>query len=63
MNKNEILVIGDIGLDHYVYTNVSRISPEAPVPIANWEHEEYKLGMAGNVLKNIASLNEVNVGF
>ena len=54
-NKN-ILCIGDIMLDRYVYGDVNRISPEAPVPVLSNIHEVYSLGAAGNVAKNIASL-------
>lgn len=51
-----ILVIGDVMLDHYVYGEIHRISPEAPVPIVNVTKEEYLLGGAGNVVRNIRSL-------
>jgi rfaE bifunctional protein kinase chain/domain len=53
----KILVIGDIMLDHYIYGNCNRISPEAPVPVVEVSNESYTLGGAGNVLKNIRSLN------
>jgi len=53
----KILVIGDLILDHYAYGNVSRISPEAPVPIVHLKSEEYKLGGAANVAANIATLS------
>ncbi len=52
----KIVVIGDIMLDKYVFGNVSRISPEAPVPIVNVIEESYKLGGAANVAANISSL-------
>jgi D-beta-D-heptose 7-phosphate kinase/D-beta-D-heptose 1-phosphate adenosyltransferase len=51
-----ILVIGDIMLDHYVWGNVNRISPEAPVPIVEVQCETYLLGGASNVANNIVSL-------
>jgi len=51
-NKN-ILVIGDLMLDHYIYGNCNRISPEAPVPVVEITRESYTLGGAGNVLKNL----------
>ena len=54
--NKKILVIGDIMLDHYIYGNVTRISPEAPVPILNKTDEDYVLGGAGNVANNLASL-------
>ncbi|HXS06165.1 MAG TPA: D-glycero-beta-D-manno-heptose-7-phosphate kinase [Rhizomicrobium sp.] len=51
-----ILVAGDIMLDRFVYARVSRISPEAPVPVLAVEREVASLGGAGNVARNIASL-------
>ena len=51
-----ILVAGDVMLDRFVYGRVSRISPEAPVPVLAVEHEVVSLGGAGNVARNIASL-------
>lgn len=49
----KILVVGDIMLDKYVVGNVSRISPEAPVPIVHVKEEYYSLGGCGNVVRNI----------
>lgn len=55
-NKN-ILIIGDLILDHYVEGKVDRISPEAPVPVVTvYKDDDYKLGGAGNVAHNIVSL-------
>lgn len=51
-----ILVIGDIMLDEYIFGDVSRINPEAPVPILNANKKEYRLGGAANVANNIISL-------
>jgi rfaE bifunctional protein kinase chain/domain len=51
-----ILVIGDVMLDHYLYGNVERISPEAPVPVVVKSDEKFFLGGAGNVFSNIISL-------
>ncbi len=51
-----ILVVGDVMLDHYQWGDVSRISPEAPVPVVYVLQETYSLGGAGNVAKNIKSL-------
>ncbi len=53
----KILVIGDVMLDHYLFGNVERISPEAPVPVVEAMSEEYRLGGAANVANNLASLN------
>ncbi len=52
----KILVIGDLILDHYVQGDVTRISPEAPIPIFSVGDEEYKLGGAANVAANVASM-------
>jgi D-beta-D-heptose 7-phosphate kinase/D-beta-D-heptose 1-phosphate adenosyltransferase len=51
-----ILVVGDVMLDHFLFGQVERISPEAPVPVVCFERDEYKLGGAGNVAENIAAL-------
>lgn len=51
-----ILVVGDIVLDHYVWGKVSRISPEAPVPVVNVTKESILLGGAANVVNNIHAL-------
>ncbi len=52
----KILVVGDIIVDHFVWGTVSRISPEAPVPVVNVTKEELLLGGGANVLHNIYSL-------
>lgn len=52
----KILVIGDIILDRYIFGKVSRISPEAPVPIVEVYEESYRLGGAANVANNIIAL-------
>lgn len=51
-----VLVLGDLILDHYVWGRVTRISPEAPVPVVHVESEEFKLGGAANVFNNIHAL-------
>ncbi len=51
-----LLVIGDLILDHYVMGRVSRISPEAPVPVVHVESETLRLGGAANVYNNILAL-------
>ena len=53
-------VIGDIMLDIYWWGHVERISPEAPVPVVALDKKEYRIGGAGNVALNLASLG-VNV--
>ena len=54
--KASVLVVGDLILDHYIWGKVSRISPEAPVPIVHVSSESLKLGGAANVYNNIVSL-------
>jgi D-glycero-beta-D-manno-heptose-7-phosphate kinase len=49
-------VIGDVMLDTYLWGHVERISPEAPVPVVSLEHREHRIGGAGNVALNLASL-------
>lgn len=52
----KIGVIGDMMLDTYWWGNVERISPEAPVPVVTVNKKEYRIGGAGNVALNLASL-------
>ncbi len=52
----KVLIVGDLVLDHYVIGTVSRISPEAPVPVVHVREERYLLGGAGNVARNVVSL-------
>jgi len=52
----EVAVLGDAMLDRYVWGNVTRISPEAPVPVVEVEEESVRLGGAANVAQNIAAL-------
>ena len=52
----KIGVIGDVMLDTYIWGKVDRISPEAPVPIVALDHKEQRIGGAGNVALNCASL-------
>jgi rfaE bifunctional protein kinase chain/domain len=52
----KVLIVGDIMLDYYIYGNVDRISPEAPVPVLNRTSFDYKLGGAGNVALNCKAL-------
>ena len=54
--KARILVIGDIMLDKYICGSVSRVSPEAPVPVVEVENETITLGGAANVAHNLALL-------
>ena len=51
-----VLVVGDLIIDEYIWGEVERISPEAPVQIVSVKSEGYTLGGAGNVLNNLRSL-------
>src|SRR5512141_579916 len=55
-SRARILVVGDVVLDHYIWGKVSRISPEAPVPVVEVTRESFLLGGAANVAHNITSL-------
>src|SRR5471030_369305 len=56
------LVIGDLMLDHFIWGTVSRISPEAPVPVVEVSRETEMPGGAGNVAVNMATLGaEVHI--
>jgi D-beta-D-heptose 7-phosphate kinase/D-beta-D-heptose 1-phosphate adenosyltransferase len=55
-SKTNVLVVGDIMLDEYVWGKVTRISPEAPVPVVHVHHETLIPGGAANVARNIRSL-------
>ncbi|RCK40719.1 D-glycero-beta-D-manno-heptose-7-phosphate kinase [Thalassospira xiamenensis] len=52
----KVLCIGDVMLDRFVYGSVTRISPEAPIPIIRVERESAMLGGAGNVARNATAL-------
>ncbi|MCP4163995.1 MAG: bifunctional D-glycero-beta-D-manno-heptose-7-phosphate kinase/D-glycero-beta-D-manno-heptose 1-phosphate adenylyltransferase HldE [Deltaproteobacteria bacterium] len=56
ISHSKILIIGDIILDQYIWGDVSRISPEAPVPIVKVERNSNTLGGAGNVASNLSGL-------
>ena len=51
-----ILVVGDVMLDHFIWGKVSRISPEAPVPVVEVERESYFPGGAANVARSLRAL-------
>ena len=51
-----VLVIGDILLDHYLWGDATRISPEAPVPVVRVERDTFTVGGAGNVANNLRAL-------
>ncbi|MBN1661979.1 MAG: D-glycero-beta-D-manno-heptose-7-phosphate kinase [Deltaproteobacteria bacterium] len=54
--KSKVLVVGDIMFDHFIWGRVSRISPEAPVPVVDVRAENFMLGGCANALHNIYSM-------
>lgn len=56
-----VLVIGDVMLDHYIWGNATRISPEAPVPVVEVSRDSYVPGGAANVALNCTSLGASSV--
>jgi len=58
-----ILVIGDIIVDEFVLGDVSRISPEAPVPVVHVENVERRLGGSANVIRNLHALEQPSAMF
>mgnify|MGYP001801902988 CR=1 FL=1 len=52
----KVMIIGDLMVDRYLWGKVSRISPEAPVPIVDVYREENRLGGAANVALNASAL-------
>ena len=56
LGEPRVLIVGDLMLDRYVTGDVTRISPEAPIPVIAARHSEEKLGGAGNVLANLCSM-------
>lgn len=55
-NKLNVLIIGDVMIDNYLWGKVDRISPEAPVPIVSVQKKESRLGGAANVAINVQAL-------
>jgi D-beta-D-heptose 7-phosphate kinase/D-beta-D-heptose 1-phosphate adenosyltransferase len=54
--KARVLVLGDVMLDQFIWGGVSRISPEAPVPVVDFERESFMPGGAANVARNLVCL-------
>jgi D-glycero-beta-D-manno-heptose-7-phosphate kinase len=52
-----IMVVGDVMLDQFIWGKVSRISPEAPVPVLDFDRESFMPGGAANVARNLTALN------
>ena len=56
LRDRNIVVLGDVMLDEFIWGDVSRISPEAPVPVVDIKRESTHLGGAANVLANLLAL-------
>jgi len=56
-NQTRVLVVGDVMLDQFIWGRVARISPEAPVPVVEFERENSMPGGAANVARNLTALN------
>src|SRR5882762_6555076 len=54
--KLRVLVVGDVMLDQFIWGSVRRISPEAPVPVVEFQRESYMPGGAANVARNLTAL-------
>ena len=55
-STTSVLIVGDVMLDQFVVGRVNRISPEAPVPVVEYQRDEYRLGGAANVASNVRAL-------
>ena len=55
-SRSRVLVVGDIMADHFIWGKVSRISPEAPVPVVEVKKDNFTLGGCANVLNNIFAM-------
>ncbi len=55
--RTRVLVLGDVMLDQFLWGRVARISPEAPVPVVEFDRESFIPGGAGNVAQNLADLS------
>jgi len=56
LGRVQVLVVGDAMLDKFIAGRVTRISPEAPVPVVMFDHESHRLGGAANVAHNVTAL-------
>src|SRR5437016_6925054 len=56
LRERTVVVLGDVMLDEFVWGDVTRISPEAPVPVVDIRRESVHLGGAANVLANLVAL-------
>src|SRR5438552_6657304 len=55
--RQRILVVGDVMLDQFIWGSVARISPEAPVPVVEFDRESFMPGGAANVARNLTALS------
>src|SRR5437899_8714845 len=55
--RRHVLVVGDVMLDQFIWGSVARISPEAPVPVVDFDRENFMPGGAANVARNLTSLS------
>ena len=60
-SKSHVVVLGDVMLDRFVFGDVGRISPEAPIPVMRVSREESMLGGAGNVARNVVRMGGTTV--
>ena len=56
LGRTQILVVGDAMLDKFIAGRVTRLSPEAPVPVVLFDHESHRIGGAANVARNVTAL-------
>src|SRR6476660_4327488 len=54
--RARVLVVGDVMLDQFIWGSVARISPEAPVPVVDFQRESFMPGGAANVARNLTAL-------
>jgi D-glycero-beta-D-manno-heptose-7-phosphate kinase len=60
-NSLKVLIVGDVMIDSYIWGNVERISPEAPIPVLRARKKEIRLGGAANVALNVQSLGALPI--
>jgi D-glycero-beta-D-manno-heptose-7-phosphate kinase len=63
LQNKRIAIVGDVMIDKYIWGNVTRISPEAPVPVVEVESQNQRLGGAANVANNLQSLGCIPILF
>jgi D-beta-D-heptose 7-phosphate kinase / D-beta-D-heptose 1-phosphate adenosyltransferase len=56
LSRGKVVLLGDLMVDRYLYGNAERLSPEAPVPVLHYQHEENRLGGGGGVAADLAAL-------